>query len=56
VEIRTADELAGVDAARLLQRLDEARRAFEVIEEYFQTGRLADDAPKHLELIYMEEM
>jgi hypothetical protein len=55
VEIADAGDLEKVDADLILQRLDEAGVAFDVIEEYLRTGRLSVSAREALDCISTDE-
>jgi len=55
VEIMDAADLEKVDPAPLSQRMEEAQTAFEVIEEYVQTGRLSVSSRGILDIISTDD-
>ncbi|MEN7973388.1 MAG: hypothetical protein ABFR47_06100 [Verrucomicrobiota bacterium] len=55
VEIMNKEDLEKVDPDPLQQRLEEAQTAFEVIEEYTQTGRLSATGHKILSSISTDD-
>lgn len=55
VEIRDATDLERVDSVQILQRMEEAQAAFEVIVEYFETGRLSVTGRETLEVISTDD-
>ncbi|VGO20714.1 hypothetical protein [Pontiella sulfatireligans] len=55
VEIMDPADLEKVDVDGLFQRLEEAQAAFEVIEEFCQTGRLSRSARETLSAITSDE-
>jgi hypothetical protein len=55
VEIMDAADLEKVDSDQIFQRMEEAQSAFEVIEEYIQTGRLSASGREILEIISTDD-
>ncbi len=56
VEIEDADVLAGLDYDAIVARLDQATATFEIIEQFFETGRLDGQARESLERIGLSEL
>ena len=50
-----ATDLEKIDSDQIFQRVEEAQAAFEVIEEYIQSGRLSAAGRQILELISTDE-